>query len=75
MAGSCAIRYVHTLALKALLNKFDIAVAHTVDEDDEYNGNLIPAGSVIFPNIWSVAFTYISFRLACTKFDLYKGQY
>ncbi|EJD01786.1 cytochrome P450 [Fomitiporia mediterranea MF3/22] len=31
-----------------------LAVAHTVSEDDEYNGYLIPAGATIYANVWSV---------------------
>ncbi|PAV17224.1 cytochrome P450 [Pyrrhoderma noxium] len=31
------------------------AIAHTLPEDDEYNGYLIPKGTTIFPNIWAAS--------------------
>ncbi|EJD01826.1 cytochrome P450 [Fomitiporia mediterranea MF3/22] len=31
-----------------------LAVAHTVEEDDEYNGYFIPAGATMFPNVWAM---------------------
>ena len=29
-----------------------LAVAHVLTEDDEYNGYLIPAGTIVYPNLW-----------------------
>lgn len=32
---------------------------HLLMEDDEYKGHRIPKGSVVFPNIWYVAFYFL----------------
>ncbi|EMD36019.1 hypothetical protein CERSUDRAFT_96243 [Gelatoporia subvermispora B] len=31
-------------------------LAHSSSEDDEYDGYLIPKGTVVIPNVWSIAF-------------------
>jgi hypothetical protein len=33
-----------------------IGLPHYIDTDDIYNGNLIPGGSIIIMNLWSVLF-------------------
>lgn len=39
------------------------AVPHLVEKDDIFNGYFVPAGTVVFGNIWYVGF-------ACRKFFL-----
>ena len=61
MAGCNTIRYVYILQLvlfntsRLILVKLnELALAHTVTEDDEYMGYHIPAGTTIFANVWLV---------------------
>ena len=33
-------------------NAVPLCIPHSVIEDDEYEGYFIPAGTVVFPNVW-----------------------
>lgn len=44
----------YVLEFSLILNY--LAVPHAPKQDDEYDGMLIPKGSMVIPNVWSVCF-------------------
>ncbi|KAL4266770.1 cytochrome P450 family protein [Pleurotus pulmonarius] len=48
--------YVHAIMLEILRwqSILPLGIAHRLTVDDEYNGYLIPKGSIVFANIWAI---------------------
>ena len=63
-----ALVYVNAV-VKEVLRWFNVAplgISHRTEEDDEFRGYFIPAGTLITPNIWSARSPLISiFFIEC----------
>ncbi|KAI0639364.1 cytochrome P450 [Trametes polyzona] len=56
-ADQKSLPYIHAIVKECLRwqNVFPLGLPHRLMEDDEYNGYLIPKGSIVLGNLWAIS--------------------